>query len=165
MRSEIHSRCCKRSLSLLISLIDRLLQVFAQVSQQLLPTPLKSHYMFNLRDASRVFQGLQMVPPASASADAGPAHTPVAQHLRAVVHEILRVFYDCLVDDDDRNWLISVLNRKLVAQWPDLSLETLLSHLTGDASKQIGVDDVRCAHSPLHENSPIGASVNCPSLC
>lgn len=32
------------------------LDVYESVQKQLLPTPTKSHYMFNLRDVSKVFQ-------------------------------------------------------------------------------------------------------------
>ena len=38
-------------------------EVFAAVSNGLLPTPAKSHYTFNLRDLSKVFQGMLMFDP------------------------------------------------------------------------------------------------------
>lgn len=38
------------------SLVAATLDVYEQVQQQLLPTPTKSHYTFNLRDVSKVFQ-------------------------------------------------------------------------------------------------------------
>jgi predicted RNA-binding protein len=35
--------------------------VYKTISAQLLPTPAKSHYTFNLRDLSKIFQGMTMV--------------------------------------------------------------------------------------------------------
>jgi len=41
--------------SLIPKLIDTVLVVYDTVSAELLPTPNKSHYTFNLRDISKVF--------------------------------------------------------------------------------------------------------------
>ena len=38
------------------SLVGATLEVYAQSMAKLLPTPTKSHYTFNLRDVSKVFQ-------------------------------------------------------------------------------------------------------------
>ena len=37
------------------------ISVYKTISAQLLPTPAKSHYTFNLRDLSKIFQGMTMV--------------------------------------------------------------------------------------------------------
>jgi dynein heavy chain len=49
----------------LLNLSDKLvissIEVYKTVCASLLPTPSKSHYTFNLRDLSKVFQGVLMV--------------------------------------------------------------------------------------------------------
>ena len=90
--------------------VEATMQVYSTVMAQLLPTPTKSHYVFNLRDFSRVIQGLQMQSPkalaANMQAAAGSGGMPVGaaqQHVKLWVHEVLRVFYDrCGVGMDSR---------------------------------------------------------------
>ena len=65
----------------------------------MLPTPSKSHYTFNLRDISKVMQGMLQIR-TSKCADADGL-------VRLWVHEASRVFCDRLVDDDDRAWFNS----------------------------------------------------------
>jgi dynein heavy chain, axonemal len=68
--------------------------VYLRVEREMLPTPSKSHYTFNLRDLSKVFQGMLMVDTAHLT------DTPAL--LRLWLHEEARVFRDRLIDEDDR---------------------------------------------------------------
>lgn len=45
-------------------LVEATVMVYSTITSQLLPTPAKSHYTFNLRDLSKVFQGILMADPA-----------------------------------------------------------------------------------------------------
>ena len=68
------------------------------------PTPNKSHYTFNLRDISRIFQGL---------VNANNKLTTQPVHLvRMWIHENQRVFGDRLIDNIDRDWLTHLLNNE-----------------------------------------------------
>ena len=72
------------------------LEVFQTVSSELLPTPSKSHYTFNLRDLAKVVQGvLNTSPTECSSAD---------DIFRLWIHESRRVFQDRLIDEQDRSW-------------------------------------------------------------
>ncbi len=78
--------------------------IYMRIQQELLPTPSKSHYTFNLRDLSKVFQGLLMVQPNHLE-----TRTKV---IKLWAHEASRVFRDRLINEEDRTWFNSaVLNQ------------------------------------------------------
>lgn len=77
-------------------LVQSSVNIYQQIQKDLLPTPLKSHYTFNLRDLSKVFQGILMTL---------PKHIPSAEKLILLwCHEGQRVFRDRLIDQNDRDW-------------------------------------------------------------
>ncbi|XP_026333697.1 dynein heavy chain 1, axonemal-like [Hyposmocoma kahamanoa] len=74
------------------------IEIFSSMVEELLPTPAKSHYTFNLRDLSKVFQGILMVKP-----DQIKEENDV---IRLWYHEHQRVYQDRLVNDEDRRWFV-----------------------------------------------------------
>jgi len=81
------------------------IDIYNTISAELLPTPLKSHYVFNMRDLSRVFQGVLRAD--QQFIDSKDAMT------RLWMHECFRVFSDRLVDDEDREWFRKLAEQKL----------------------------------------------------
>lgn len=55
------------------------------------------------------------------------------QYRRLWVHEVLRVFYDRLVDDHDRDCLLGLI-KDLVKKYFKENFDKLFSHLTGKAN-------------------------------
>ena len=87
--------------------------VYRRIAADLLPTPAKSHYTFNLRDISKTFQGFLMIKPDSC-ADKATA-------TRLWAHECMRVFHDRLIDQDDQKYfkelLIELVQAQLSQSW------------------------------------------------
>ena len=77
------------------SIINSSIQIFSSVSSIFKATPAKCHYSFNLRDMSRVFQGITR-----ASALGYKDENDI---IRLWMHECERVFKDRLVNDSDRS--------------------------------------------------------------
>ncbi|XP_060835340.1 dynein axonemal heavy chain 2-like [Rhopalosiphum padi] len=69
------------------------------------PTPSKMHYLFNLKDVSKVFQGLLL-----SNVKYQNFKVPM---LRLWCHEVFRVFYDRLVDTSDQKWFLNQINHLL----------------------------------------------------
>ena len=90
------------------AMVAATIEVYNTIRAQLLPTPTKSHYTYNMRDLSKVFQGIQMV---GVPVDGPP------RMARLWAHELLRVFHDRLISDDDRRWFCSLLRDMVVKHW------------------------------------------------
>jgi dynein heavy chain len=82
--------------------------IYKDIKVNLLPTPKKMHYMFNLRDISKVLQGV-----CSASNKFTTSRVDV---IRLWMHEMTRVFGDRLVDDEDRDWLKSRIETEVTGR-------------------------------------------------
>jgi dynein heavy chain len=77
-------------------MIAATLEIYNTLLKELLPTPAKSHYTFNLRDIASVCQGLLQANPRTC--------LEPADFIRLWIHENVRVYRDRLVNDDDRSW-------------------------------------------------------------
>ena len=57
-----HTHTHTLSLSQIPQIVHSTTAMYNTITTELLPTPAKSHYTFNLRDLSKVFQGMLMMP-------------------------------------------------------------------------------------------------------
>ena len=91
------------------SLTSCMFDVFNAIVQALPPTPAKFHYIFNLRDLSRITEGIMLSTP-DKMAD---SHSVV----RLLRHEMNRIFYDRLVDDADKAFVTAKVSSALKASF------------------------------------------------
>ena len=118
--------------SLAGGIVQATINIFNTIAKELLPTPSKSHYTFNLRDITKVFQGMTQ----------GSPKTVLEKNdlLRLWVHECKRVFSDRLVEAKDTAWFhTEVCNQldavfktdwKKVTDTDDTRLPVSYTHLT-----------------------------------
>ena len=109
-------------------------ELYHLVSTQLLPTPGKTHYTYNVRDLSRVFQGLLLSP---------ASHFPSPEpFFRLWIHEVHRVFADRLVDDEDGQAFLEWV-RELTQLHFHTNFPTLMAHLDQDHDGLFTAQEVR----------------------
>ncbi|KAK9406180.1 hypothetical protein NXF25_004954 [Crotalus adamanteus] len=114
-------------------IVSGTMEVYKKAMANLLPTPAKSHYTFNLRDFSRVILGCLLIKKDSVV----NKHTMI----RLFVHEVFRVFYDRLVDDADRAWLFKLM-KEIVKEHFKEAFDTVFSHLR-QGNAPISEEDMR----------------------
>ncbi len=86
--------------SLADSLTECTMSLYTSIVRALPPTPSKFHYIFNLRDLSRIYHGLCLSTP--------DRFSDPSQFVRVWRNECLRVFYDRLINDKDKD-LVQVI--------------------------------------------------------
>ncbi|CAE8637770.1 unnamed protein product [Polarella glacialis] len=87
------------------SAVSATLEVYSAVLKELLPTPAKSRYTFNMRDVSKVFQGL-----CQCTRESLPK---VDDLVKCWLHECERVFKDRLTTKQDMAWFFSLCKRNM----------------------------------------------------
>jgi dynein heavy chain len=131
------SQAIKTSLTMLV---DATMSIFKWSVDNLLPTPAKTHYTFNLRDFSKVIQGISLSKPSTFNS--------TTKVFRLWTHEVYRVFYDRLVTDEDREMLFSQVT-KTISEVFQTSPDKAFKHIsTGPVDTQSGLpalleDDMR----------------------
>jgi dynein heavy chain, axonemal len=88
-----------------MGIVRATIEIYNTILEDLRPTPAKPHYTFNLRDLSKVFQGMLMIPVRK--------DMQALDFSRVWVHENRRVFADRLINAEDRGWFDSLLFTKL----------------------------------------------------
>jgi dynein heavy chain len=109
-------------------------EIYRSAMANLLPTPKKSHYTFNLRDFARVIQGVLL----SRNDTVNEPH----KMIRLWLHESYRVFYDRLTDDEDRNWLFTT-SKQITQKVFEADFNQVFKQYDFDADNQVQEDDLR----------------------
>ncbi|KAI9095538.1 hypothetical protein DFS34DRAFT_182154 [Phlyctochytrium arcticum] len=84
------------------AIVNSSIEIYQRMCTELLPTPAKSHYTFNLRDLSRVVQGVLQARPQVVLAK--------MDIVKLFCHESSRIFHDRLIDDADRTYFNKLLS-------------------------------------------------------
>ena len=114
--------------------VSSTLELHRHAVKNLLPTPDRTHYLFNLRDFSRVILGVLLSTPESME--------DLKAMKRLWVHEAMRVYYDRLVDDKDKSELFEVVRKTTQAKMKE-NFSDLFRSLRPDGG-DVTESDMRC---------------------
>ena len=144
-------------------LVEATLQLYKTTLTTFLPTPAKCHYMFNLRDFSRVIRGMRLVP---------STHLRDPNKLiRLWCHETYRVFYDRLTDADDRQKFFGLVKKHCQAEFKvDLVSKPMLhgpvcSHFQGGRLKHFLLFQGKILFPHVMAGSSVVTDEHMRSLC
>jgi len=104
------------------------LEMYKAALENLLPTPLKVHYTFNLRDFAKVIFGVLLLKKGECD---GPQ-----RHVRLWIHEITRVLGDRLTENADRMWMLEKL-RELTKSVFAMGFDDVMRHLDLDGDGKV----------------------------
>ncbi|KAG8459526.1 hypothetical protein KFE25_012861 [Diacronema lutheri] len=108
-------------------IVSATIDIYSTILKELLPTPDKSHYTFNMRDMASVMQGCL---------SASPKEVLRSADLYALwIHENERVYADRLVSVEDRAWYDALVRRVVGARF-----DTEYTQLVPDGSLLLYVD-------------------------
>ncbi|XP_032896217.1 dynein heavy chain 3, axonemal isoform X1 [Amblyraja radiata] len=113
-------------------MVQATMAVYKAAISSFLPTPSKSHYVFNLRDFSRVIKGVLLCP--STNLKEGD------KLIRLWIHEVYRVFYDRLIAEEDRRTFFQII-KETTSNFFKQTVDKVLSHLT--RSGKVTDDNIR----------------------
>lgn len=82
-------------------IVSNTITIYKLIQQKFRPTPAKSHYTYNLRDVSKVFQGISRASPKAIKSN--------NDMIKLWAHECIRVFSDRLISDDDNEKFVGLL--------------------------------------------------------
>jgi dynein heavy chain len=104
------------------------IDVWDKMKGKMLPTPAKFHYVFNMRELSRVFQGILATPAATITSGGGvrvqekviAGLSPESMMVALWKHECERVFCDKLTNMDDKDWYIKFMDKHISSAFGDV---------------------------------------------
>ncbi|KAA3677119.1 dynein heavy chain, axonemal, partial [Paragonimus westermani] len=112
------------------AVVSAAVEIYVRMAKELLPTPTKSHYVFNLRDLSKCIQGILQCDSAVIRDKVGIT--------RLFMHEALRVFHDRLINQEDKGFFNEMLVEMTSKYFGETTeVETLRKHpiVFGDFSR------------------------------
>ncbi|CAG9798387.1 unnamed protein product [Chironomus riparius] len=110
------------------NIVNATIDIYNFAINEMLPTPSKSHYVFNLRDISRVVNGCALL--RKESTDSKKMFTKIW------CHETSRVFFDRLTNFDDRQQAFVKISQCIRAHFKD-KIDDIFDDLLGDDDRKL----------------------------